>query len=362
MAHDLRTPLSAAKLSAQLIIPGAFGGEILCARSGGQVQSGVEQCLDAGEAVAVHEDLQCRDWKRWGDLQNKRVARRRPEPRASCRDAADAASLYLGCSPQPRQTIMNVRSCSPSTRRRAVLLVAQLVLLGAGTLHAQTAQYVPGARTWERRTPQQVGLDAAAVDSAVAFAIASESTSPRDLLAQHLRSFGREPHGEAVGPFRERGPASGLIIRRGYIVAEWGEPDRVDNTFSVTKSFLSTTVGLAWDRGLIPDLNRPVRELMAPVLGWDSGQIDRFGGSRLHVVGEFIAGDPGREIRIDGVPLEMLPIQQLQHLAGGLIFLPLDGDKTFSEMTPEEKLAVSHRGNAFRKLSEHLREFVEETR
>ena len=30
-------------------------------------------------------------------------------------------------------------------------------------------------------------------------------------------------------------------------------------TFSVTKSFLSTTVGLAYDRGMIRDLNEPVR-------------------------------------------------------------------------------------------------------
>jgi CubicO group peptidase (beta-lactamase class C family) len=160
---------------------------------------------------------------------------------------------------------MPARSSGPSMRRSIVLLLAYL-LAGAGALSAQATQYVPDARNWERRTPQQVGLHAAAIDSAVAFAIANESAAPRDLLAQHLRTFGREPHGEAVGPFRERGPASGLIIRRGYIIAEWGEPDRVDNTFSVTKSFLSTTVGLAWDRGLIPDLDRPVGELMAPVL------------------------------------------------------------------------------------------------
>jgi CubicO group peptidase (beta-lactamase class C family) len=43
-------------------------------------------------------------------------------------------------------------------------------------------------------------------------------------------------------------------------VAEWGEPDRVDLTFSVTKSFLSSTVGLAWDRKMIPDLNAKVTD------------------------------------------------------------------------------------------------------
>ena len=118
---------------------------------------------------------------------------------------------------------------------------------------------------WERRAPDQVGMDPALLQEAVRFAVASESETPRDLETAHYLSFGREPYGDGVGPFKERGPATGLIVRRGYIVAEWGEPERVDMTFSVSKSFLSTTVGLAWERGLIPDLHEPVAELMAPV-------------------------------------------------------------------------------------------------
>src|SRR5690606_21186750 len=128
------------------------------------------------------------------------------------------------------------------------------------------AQYVPPAGTWEQRRPEQVGLDPAAVEAAVAFAIENESSGARDLLANHERTFGREPHGAAVGPFRDRGDPAGIIVRNGYIVAEWGDPQRVDVTFSVTKSFLSTTVGLAFDRGLIADLNDTVREYMAPVV------------------------------------------------------------------------------------------------
>jgi CubicO group peptidase (beta-lactamase class C family) len=41
---------------------------------------------------------------------------------------------------------------------------------------------------------------------------------------------------------------------------------RVDVTFSVTKSFVSTVVGLAFDRGLINNLNAPVRNSMGPVV------------------------------------------------------------------------------------------------
>jgi CubicO group peptidase (beta-lactamase class C family) len=56
-----------------------------------------------------------------------------------------------------------------------------------------------------------------------------------------------------------------VILRHGYIVAEWGDPERVDMTHSVTKSFLSTTVGLAVDRGLIRDVDDRVRDYVAPV-------------------------------------------------------------------------------------------------
>jgi CubicO group peptidase (beta-lactamase class C family) len=56
-----------------------------------------------------------------------------------------------------------------------------------------------------------------------------------------------------------RGAPTGIVVRNGYIVAEWGDPARVDMTFSVTKSFLSTTVGLAFDRGMIRDLADSVR-------------------------------------------------------------------------------------------------------
>ena len=155
---------------------------------------------------------------------------------------------------------------SASAHRAGVRLITGLLLAWSVAHSSLDAQYVPPAGTWDRREPAQVGLDPAAVRDAIAFAIANESTGSRDLLANHERTFGREPHGEAVGPFRERGDPSGVIVRNGYIVAEWGDPHRVDVTFSVTKSFLSTTVGLAFDRGLIRDLDDPVRGYMAPVV------------------------------------------------------------------------------------------------
>lgn len=132
---------------------------------------------------------------------------------------------------------------------------------------AAPAPYVPAANAWQHRAPEQVGLSAKAVADAVAMAVAAESGLPRDLLEAHRNTFGREPFGEAVGPFRTpRGGASGLIVKNGYIVAEWGEPDRVDQTYSVTKSFLTTTIGLAYDRKMIASLDDPVNRYMPPVV------------------------------------------------------------------------------------------------
>jgi CubicO group peptidase (beta-lactamase class C family) len=49
------------------------------------------------------------------------------------------------------------------------------------------------------------------------------------------------------------------------LVAEWGEPQRVDMTHSVTKSFLSSVVGLAYDGGMLRSVDDPARDYMAPI-------------------------------------------------------------------------------------------------
>ncbi|HUP47340.1 MAG TPA: serine hydrolase [Thermoanaerobaculia bacterium] len=143
---------------------------------------------------------------------------------------------------------------------------ALTLLLTAATSAAAQQPYFPG-REWERRTPAQVRMDAARLDQAIAFARANESAAPRDLEHAHrISPFGREPFSEPVGPYRTRGDVAGIVVRHGYLVAEWGDPHRVDNTFSVTKSFLSTVVGLAAGRKLIGSVHDPVAEAVGPVV------------------------------------------------------------------------------------------------
>lgn len=124
-------------------------------------------------------------------------------------------------------------------------------------------------------------MDAGVLAEAIRFAIEQESTGPRDLELGHAMGFGREPYGEGIGPFKERGDPTGIVVRHGYLVAEWGDPYRVDMTFSVTKSFLSSSVGLAFDRGLIRAVSDPVHPYMAPVTVLRDSRLRRLGADRF---------------------------------------------------------------------------------
>ncbi len=122
-----------------------------------------------------------------------------------------------------------------------------------------SAQYFPSRTEWATRSPAEVGLSATVVDSVVAFAVANEYDGSRDLRLAILEGFSREPGHGLRGPTKRRGGPAGMILKDGYLVASWGDVDRVDMTFSVTKSYLSTVAGLALEDGLIRDLRDPVR-------------------------------------------------------------------------------------------------------
>jgi CubicO group peptidase (beta-lactamase class C family) len=134
-----------------------------------------------------------------------------------------------------------------------------------GTTQAQPQPtYFPGRLDWQHKKPEDVGMNSAMVNEAVQVAIANDTPGPKNMTEFLTNSFGKEPSFSIVGPVKDRGPASGVITRHGYIVAEWGEPARADITNSVTKTFLTTVVGLAVQRGLIKDVNDYARDYMPP--------------------------------------------------------------------------------------------------
>ena len=117
----------------------------------------------------------------------------------------------------------------------------------------------PHPAVWPTRPPAEAGLDPASMAAAAAHAAEHETPWKRDLGEMVATDFSeRPPWNETLGPVRPRGGPNGLLLRRGEIVAEWGDTTQVDMTFSVAKSYLSILAGLAWDRGLIADPHEPV--------------------------------------------------------------------------------------------------------
>ena len=76
------------------------------------------------------------------------------------------------------------------------------------------------------------------------------------------------PHNRLLGPVFSRGSVTGVVYRHGREVFAFGEPDRPDMTFSVTKTYLAMVAGVAFDRGLLTDLARPVCQVL-PGVGFD---------------------------------------------------------------------------------------------
>jgi len=107
------------------------------------------------------------------------------------------------------------------------------------------------------------------------FAQTHESTWDRDANGKFgVHHKEKPPWNHLYGPIHSRGPASGVIIREGTELAAWGEPDRADLTYSVVKTYLALLAGVAYDQGLISDVDERI-------------------GSRFHGIG-FDAGNNAR--------------------------------------------------------------------
>lgn len=125
--------------------------------------------------------------------------------------------------------------------------------------------YYPSAKNWEHKSPTFFAIDTNKMKEAVDFAISHETSQPRNLWLSQAMQFGKEPFSDPIGPMAERGPAAGIVIYKGYIIAEWGNPAAVEMTHSVTKSMVSSVVGLAFDKGLISSLDDKVYTYLPPV-------------------------------------------------------------------------------------------------
>ncbi len=128
----------------------------------------------------------------------------------------------------------------------------------------KTSVYYPGKGDgWERRSPEEVGMDSRRLQKAIDFANdPAHAGYPRDLGKHLAASHGNKRYddGKIIGYTKEHGPVTGVVVRHGYLAMEWGETERVDMTFSVAKSFLSTAASLAFQDGLIRSVHDRVSD------------------------------------------------------------------------------------------------------
>lgn len=109
----------------------------------------------------------------------------------------------------------------------------------------------------------------ARLQNAIDFAVAHETNWSRDVGSQWgIHAADPPPWDRLLGPVTPRGPVSGAIQQRGNLFATWGEPGRPDLTFSVAKTYLALLAGVAFDRGLLPDVDEPVC-VRAPGIGFE---------------------------------------------------------------------------------------------
>ena len=148
--------------------------------------------------------------------------------------------------------------------RSSVSLLLWVVLAAAPV--AQSGQYFPPAGTWAKKAPAELGLDPAKLAEAVTFAQARETNRAIDFSDQE-RTFG-----SLLGSMpTKRTTTNGLVIYKGYVVAEFGDTTWVDPTYSAAKSMMSTVAAIAVRDGKIARLDEPVGALVKDG-GYDSPQ------------------------------------------------------------------------------------------
>jgi CubicO group peptidase (beta-lactamase class C family) len=153
-------------------------------------------------------------------------------------------------------------------KRSLLVLFGGVVLFGAsmaGQIPQRSAaanrvnrhDYVPTRERWETRQPADVGMDEALLSQAIDYAKTQDSAWGRDdYMADQVKTYGRP-----LGPVpTAHGRTNGIVIRHGYIVGEFGDTTVVEPTYSVGKSYLSTLLGLAIDRGMIKSITDRVSD------------------------------------------------------------------------------------------------------
>src|SRR5262245_20639630 len=153
---------------------------------------------------------------------------------------------------------MTIKPSKPALVLAIVALCSLSPLwLTSVAVDAQSSTYFPPAGAWAKKAPAELGLDPVLLQQAVDFAKSHETRREMDFSDQE-KTFG-----SLLGSVPNiRAHTNGVVIYKGYVVAEFGDPTWADPTYSVAKSMLSTVAGIALRDGLITNLDAPVGDLV----------------------------------------------------------------------------------------------------
>src|SRR5882762_10145638 len=104
--------------------------------------------------------------------------------------------------------------------------VFALPLILATALFAESAgTYFPPSGKWQKKSPAQLGFDAARLKLAIDYAEANGSSW--DFEKDQVRVFGA-----ALGPLpKQRAATNGILLRHGYIAAQFGDTTARDPVY-----------------------------------------------------------------------------------------------------------------------------------
>jgi CubicO group peptidase (beta-lactamase class C family) len=153
--------------------------------------------------------------------------------------------------------------------KKLFFLFFSVQFLFAQTKNSTVPVYYPPKGSWESKPPVSMGVDETKLKGAIQFAIEHETTLPKNQEIAQIYNFYKEPLSDGIGAFAERKSTSGLVIYKGYIIGSWGDVNNTEQTHSVTKSFLSTLIGLAVEKGLIKSIQDKVVEYVPMIEPYD---------------------------------------------------------------------------------------------
>jgi CubicO group peptidase (beta-lactamase class C family) len=116
------------------------------------------------------------------------------------------------------------------------------------------------------------GVDPAGLQRAVREQADRSTPGAGDMASYLTAAVSDVSHREVLGPLLNGGGTSGVVLRRGAVLASWGDPARTEMAFSATKSVLALVAGVAFDDGLLR-LDEPAcRSVSLPQFAGAHGQ------------------------------------------------------------------------------------------